>query len=171
MLLLAAVGLVLILGALCLWGFVAYRELLRARHAVDKAWSKVEVLLKQRHDELPKLIGTCRGYSGTDAVALEGVVKSREAYRQAKAPEQKIAADAALRQALGALFAAAERYPELRINTSFREVQRRLLDLDPAIDRERQAYEESVTLYRRRARGFPGVLFGSLASLQPRALG
>ncbi len=111
------------LGAV-LYGIVIYNNLVNLKHAVSKAWSNIDVLLKQRHDELPKLIETCKQYMKFEQETLEKVMQARSAAQAARANGDVKGvgqAETQMRLGLGNLFAVAEAYPELKANQSFQQ--------------------------------------------------
>jgi len=153
-----AVGL-LVLAVLYLIGL--YNRLVALKHAVDKAWSNIDVLLKQRHDELPKLVEVCQQYKQFEQQTLQQVVAARSQVQAAR-QQQDIAAlghaETALRGGLGQLFAVAEAYPELRSNEHFMQLQSRISQLENAIADRREFYNESVNLNNVGVEQFPANL-------------
>ena len=121
---LVAVFIVVVL--LAAWLVSLYNALVRLKHGVTKAWSNIDVLLKQRHDELPKLVETCKQYMQHERQTLETVISARNAVSSAREQHDVGAlgsAETGLRAGLGKLFALAENYPELKANESFQLLQ------------------------------------------------
>lgn len=150
-----------ILGALILYGVMIYNNLVRLKHNVSQAWSNIDVLLKQRHDELPKLVETCRQYMKYEKDVLERVTLARAAVSKAREAGDVGALGAAetqLRAGLGALFAVAENYPELKASESFQHLQGRVSQLESAIADRREFYNASVNANNVRIEQFPDVL-------------
>ena len=150
-----------IVAAVVLYGIVIYNNLVRLKHAISKAWSNIDVLLKQRHDELPKLVETCKQYMGYEQETLEKVMKARSAVAAAREQGDIAAlgpAETQLRLGLGNLFAVAEAYPDLKANESFQHLQARITGLENAIADRREFYNESVNLNNVRIEQFPDVI-------------
>ena len=137
-----------------------YNNLVRLKHTVTKNWSNIDVLLKQRHDELPNLVETCKGYMRHERETLEAVMKARSAVASARQAGNVAAlgpAEGALRMGLGSLFAVAEAYPDLKANESFRHVQTRISQLENAIADRRELYNATVNNLNVRIEQFPDV--------------
>ncbi len=168
-----AIVLLVILAVIALYGIQIYNNLVRLKHAVDKAWSNIDVSLKQRHDELPKLVEVCKQYMGYERDTLERVVRARSAVFEARGRadlKQLGAAETELRAGLGNLFALAENYPDLKANDSFRHLSARVSQLEETIADRREFYNESVNLNNVRIEQFPDVLIARLFAFGPREL-
>jgi len=155
------VPLLALLIVLALYGVRIYNGLVALRENVRKAWANIDVLLSQRHDELPKLVETCRRYMAHERDTLEQVMRARSAVftAQGKGDVRALgAAEDQLREGLGRLFALAEAYPELRANESFRHLQQRITELEEAIADRRELYNEAVNLNNIRVQTFPDLL-------------
>lgn len=138
-----------------------YNHLVRLKHNVSKAWANIDVLLKQRHDELPKLVETCKQYMGYEQQTLEKVMQARAAVFAAREQGDVKAlgpAEQQLRLGLGNLFAVAENYPDLKANDSFQHLQARISGLENAIADRREFYNESVNNLNVRIEQFPDVI-------------
>jgi LemA protein len=145
-------------GVIVVYGILIYNNLVALKHNVSKAWSNIDVLLKQRHDELPKLVETCRQYMKFEQDTLERVMKARAQVQAARETQNIPAlgqAEGALRLGLGNLFAVAEAYPELKTNETFRHLQERITGLENAIADRREFYNESVNVNNVRVEQFP----------------
>ena len=155
------VGLLIAAILVVAWGVSLYNALVRLKHGVTKAWSNIDVLLKQRHEELPKLVETCKQYMQHERQTLESVIKARNAVSSAR-EQHDIgalgAAETGLRLGLGKLFALAENYPELKANESFQFLQQRISGLENGIADRRELYNEAVNLNNVRIEQFPDVL-------------
>lgn len=155
------VGLVIAAILVLAWGVSLYNALVRLKHGVTKAWSNIDVLLKQRHEELPKLVETCKQYMQHERQTLEAVISARNAVSSAR-EQHDIgalgAAETGLRLGLGKLFALAENYPELKANESFQFLQQRISGLENGIADRRELYNEAVNLNNVRIEQFPDVL-------------
>jgi LemA protein len=165
---LAVIGFVGVGSAVYVVGL--YNGLISLKHAVDQAWANIDVLLKQRHDELPKLMDTVKGYMGHEREVLERVTAARTAYQQAQTMEQKGAADDAMRSALGRLFAVAEGYPQLKADASFRQLQERISSLEEEIADRREFFNHSVNAFNVRIEQVPDVFLARMMGLGPHAL-
>ena len=166
------VGLVVILVVI---GVVAYfvtiyNSLVRLRNDIDKAWSNIDVLLKQRHDELPKLIETCRGYMEYEQQTLRLVTEARSAYQKASTVPEKAQADNVLTGALKTLFAVAENYPDLKANGNFVQLQNRITDLEEKIADRREFFNDDVNTYNIRIQEIPDVAVAGLMHLERKDL-
>jgi LemA protein len=157
-------------GGFIFWGLVAvllvyivviYNNLVSLKHNVSKAWSNIDVLLKQRHDELPKLVETCRQYMQYEQETLEKVMQARASVASAQQQGdvgQLGQAEGALRLGLGNLFALAEAYPDLKADETFQHLQARITGLENAIADRREFYNESVNINNVRIEQFPDVI-------------
>lgn len=150
-----------VLCVVAIYLILIYNNLVRLKHNVSKAWSNIDVLLKQRHDELPKLVETCKQYMGYEKNALETIVKARSAVSSAQQNSDIKALGAAetqLRIGLGNLFALAEDYPDLKANQSFQHLQSRITGIEHDIADRREFYNDSVNLNNVRIEQFPDVI-------------
>ena len=150
-----------VLAAGVLYAIMLYNNLVSLKHNVSKAWANIDVLLKQRHDELPKLIETCKQYMGYEQGTLEKVMQARAAVSSAREKGDVAAlgpAETQLRMGLGNLFALAEAYPDLKANDSFQHLQGRISGLENAIADRREFYNESVNNNNVRIEQFPDVI-------------
>lgn len=138
-----------------------YNHLVRLKHQVNQSWANIDVLLKQRHDELPKLVDTCKQHMGYESETLQRVVEARSAVsgaRESGDVKALGAAETLLRQSLGSLFAVVEDYPELRASDSFMHLQQRISGLENDIADRREFYNDSVNGLNTRIEQFPDVL-------------
>ncbi len=129
------------------YAVLIYNNLVNLKHAVSQAWSNIDVLLKQRHDELPKLVETCKQYMKHERETLEQVMRARAAVATARDAHDVGGvgeAEGMLRLGLGNLFAVAEAYPDLKANESFQHLQTRITGLENAIADRREFYNASV---------------------------
>jgi LemA protein len=135
-----------VLGVI-LYSISCYNRLVTVKHAVSKAWANIDVLLKQRHDELPKLVETCKQYMAYERETLERVMQARaaaQAAREAGSVAGVGESETQMRAGLGRLFALAEGYPELKSNQSFQQLQGRISAIEDSIADRRELYNESV---------------------------
>ncbi len=147
-----------------------YNSLVRLRNDNDKAWANIDVLLKQRHDELPKLIDTCKGYMQYEQKTLQLVVEARNASLKAGTVGEKAQADTMVSGALKTLFAVAENYPELKANNNFMQLQNRISELEEKIADRREFYNDDVNTYNIRIQQLPDVFVARLIGLRARDL-
>jgi LemA protein len=152
------------------YAIVIYNALVRVRNDVKLAWSNIDVLLVQRHDELPKLIEVCKGYMQYERGTLESVARARtsvEGARSAGNIASVSVAEGTLRTRLSSLFAVAERYPDLKANDLFRNLQVRITALETAIADRREVYNDAVNAQNVRLEAFPDMLVGRLCHFRP----
>jgi len=143
-----------------------YNSLVRLRNDIDKAWANIDVLLKQRHDELPKLIETCRGYMQYEQKTFQLVTEARTAFMKANTVAEKAQADNLLTGALKSLFAVAENYPELKADNNFMQLQNRISELEEKIADRREFFNDDVNTYNIRIQQLPDVFIAHMMSLQ-----
>ena len=143
------IGSLLMIGLIVLVAYVVgvYNMLVRLANNIDKAWSNIDVILKQRHDELPKLVEVCNSYMIHERETLESVTNARTAYSTGLNIDDKAQAENQIVGALGKLFAVAEQYPDLKANQEFLAVQQRISALESTIADRREFYNDSVNLY------------------------
>ncbi|MEY4911013.1 MAG: hypothetical protein RL761_676 [Pseudomonadota bacterium] len=147
------------------YGIMLFNGLVNVKNNVAKAWANIDVLLKQRHDELPKLIDTCKQYMQYEQATLEKVMQARSQVSSARESQNLGAlgaAESTLRSGLGSLFALAESYPELKANAQFLHLQTRITGLENAISDRREFYNDSITINNTSIEQFPGVLLAKL---------
>ncbi|MES9870662.1 MAG: LemA family protein [Sedimenticola sp.] len=150
-----------IIAAVAIYAVMIYNNLVILKHGVSKAWANIDVLLKQRHDELPKLVETCKQYMQYEQETLEKVMQARAAVSSAREQGDVGAlgiAEGQLRLGLGNLFAVAEAYPDLKANETFQHLQSRITGLENSIADRREYYNESVNNNNVRIEQFPDVI-------------
>jgi LemA protein len=162
--------LTLILIAIAAYFVSIYNSLVILKNDIDRSFSDIDVMLKQRHDELPKLIETCKGYMQYEQKTLQAVTEARTAYLRSTTPAEKAQADNMVSGALKSLFAVAEKYPDLKANTNFILLQGRISELETKIAARRTSYNENVNLFNIRIAQIPASLVAGFMRLQPRAL-
>ncbi len=161
------------LVVLAFYAISIYNHLVRLKHNVSKAWSNIDVLLKQRHDEIPKLVETCKQYMKFEQQTLERVMQARSQVSEARQNQDVAglgAAEGALRLGLGNLFALAEDYPELRANENFQHLQSRISTLENTISDRREFYNESVNINNIGIEQFPDLIVARLLGFGARDL-
>ncbi len=154
-------GIFALLVALIIYFITIYNVLISLKNNVSKNWSNIDVLLKQRYSELPKLIDTCQEYMQYEKGTFEKIVAARQAAITAAEGHDVIAlgqAESSLKSGLLKLFALAENYPNLKTNESFQKLQTRISELENSIADRRELYNESVNINNIRIQQFPDVL-------------
>lgn len=162
-----------LLAALIIYIITIYNGLVSLKHNVSKAWSNIDVLLKQRHDELPKLVETCKQYMGFEQETLRQVMEARAAAWAAREKGDVAgvgASETMMRVGLGNLFAVAEAYPDLKANETFKHLQARITGLENNIADRREFYNESVNALNIRIEQFPDVIVARKLGFGPAEL-
>ena len=162
-----------VIAVLALYGVLLYNGLVRLKHGVAKAWANIDVLLKQRHDELPKLVEVCKQYKQFEQDTLRRVIEARTRVQAARETQNIGAlgeAEGLLRQGLGQIFAIAEAYPELKANENFMQLQQRITSLENGIADRRELYNEAVNINNVRIEQFPDILIARLFSFENKPL-
>ena len=170
MLILAAVAVLLATAGVLAYGVIIYNELVRLRNDNDRAWANIDVLLKQRHDEIPNLVSAVKGYMDHEQQTLLAVTQARAASESAASVTQKAQADLMMTGALRGLFAVAENYPTLKANGNFLKLQNRITELEERIADRREFFNDDVNTYNTRIHQLPEVFVARILSLQPRQL-
>ena len=149
---------------------ILYNELVRLRNDNDRAWANIDVLLKQRHDEIPNLVEIVKGYMRHEQQTLVAVTQARAASMNAASIAQKATADLMMTGALRGLFAVAENYPQLEANETFLKLQMRISELEERIADRREFFNDDVNTYNTRIGQIPEVFVASFMNLKPRAM-
>ncbi|MFA5975654.1 MAG: LemA family protein [Elusimicrobiota bacterium] len=165
-----AVVIGLILLVTVIYSVSIYNGLILVTNNINKAWANIDVLLKQRHDELPKLIEVCKGYMAHEAGTLEAVIKARQSVMTAQGPAAIGQAEGILQGAMRQLFALAENYPNLKAQTSFQQLQERVSALESQIADRREFYNDSVNTYNIRIATLPDVFIARSIGLTAREM-
>jgi LemA protein len=149
--------------------FVAiYNGLIQISRNIDKAWANIDVLLKQRHDEIPKLISVCEGYMKYERETLEKITAARTACIQAKSVGESAQKEGELSGLLKTLFAVAENYPDLKANQNFLQLQQRVSYLESQIADRREFYNDSVNTYNIRIHQIPDMWVARSLNMNPK---
>jgi len=162
------VGTVVVLTILAVgvvWAVIIYNSLVSVKHNVSKAWSNIDVLLKQRHEELPKLVETCKQYRQFEQETLQRVTEARARVQDARIRQDIPAlgqAETMLRAGLGNILATVEAYPELKTAETFQHLLARITGLENAIADRREFYNDSVNVNNVRIEQFPDVIIARL---------
>ena len=151
-----------------LWIIMIYNQLVAMRQRVSQAFADVDVQLKQRHDLIPNLVETVKGYAAHERGTLEEVVKARNAAMSAQGPEQKVAAENMLSGALRQLFALSEAYPDLKANQNFQQLQSELSDIENKLAAARRFFNSAVQEYNTGIQQFPAALFAGALGFSSR---
>src|SRR6202166_3824626 len=141
------------------WAIAIYNGLISMRQRVNQAFADVDVQLKQRHDLVPNLVETVKGYAAHERATLDEVVKARNAAVSAQGPAQQAAAENMLTGALRQLFALSESYPDLKASANFQQLQAELTDLENKIAASRRFFNNAVQEYNTGIQRFPAALF------------
>jgi LemA protein len=149
---------------------ILYNGLVRLRNDNDRAWANIDVLLKQRHDEIPNLEETVKGYMQHEQQTLLAVTQARAASMNAASIGQKAQADLMMTGALRGLFALTENYPQLKANENFLKLQMRISELEERIADRREFFNDDVNTYNTRIGQMPEVFVASYMNLKPRAM-
>ena len=158
-----------ILG-LVAYGVMIFNGLIALKNDIAKAWANIDILLKQRHDELSKLLDVCKGYMDFERDTLQKVTQARSMYQQAVSVDQKAQADQSMTSALRGFFAVAENYPQLRANDNFMRLQGRITELESQIADRREFYNDSVNTFNIRIQQMPDTFVASFMNLTPRPM-
>ena len=155
----------ILIAVLVLYFVLTYNSLVNIKNNVEKAWANIDVLLKQRNDELPKLIDTCKVYMAHEGQTLEKVIQARmgvDAARQTHDIENLSQAEFGLQASLGGLFAVAENYPDLKADQTFLNLQGRITGLENQIADRREFYNDAVAINNVRISQFPDMIVAGI---------
>lgn len=153
------IGLVVVAGGVL---FAMYNSLVRLRNQLRDSWSQIDVQLKRRHDLIPNLVETVKGYMTHERETLESVTKARQLAQQASGTQDTASAESQLTSALGRLFAVAESYPDLKANQNFLNLQEEITSTENKISFARQFYNDCVMRYNNRVQMVPSNIVASL---------
>ena len=151
-----------------LWIIMIYNQLVAMRQRVGQSFADVDVQLKQRHDLIPNLIETVKGYAAHERGTLEAVVQARNAAMTAQGPAQQAAAENMLTGALRQMFALSEAYPDLKANQNFQQLQTELADIENKIAASRRFFNNAVQEYNTGIQQFPAALFAAALGFSQR---
>jgi len=155
----AALVILVLIGALVLWGVSVYNRIIQLENRYENAWSQIDVQLKRRADLVPNLVETVKGYASHERELFEEVARSRSASMNATGVNESAAAANQLSAALGRLFAVAEAYPELKANQNFAMLQEELSSVENKIAYARQFYNDAVLQFNNTIESVPGNFF------------
>ncbi len=168
--LVTSAGLVLVVAAAAIYAVIVYNGLGRLQNEIGRAWANIDVLLKQRHDEVPNLVACVKGYMDHERQTLEAVTQARAASVSAASIPQKAQADLLLSGALRSLFAVAEGYPQLKANQNFLALQTRISELEERIADRREFFNDGVNTFNTRIAQIPDVILAKMMKLEPRPM-
>lgn len=162
--------LILLVGAIAVGAYFVtlYNGLINLDKQTGRAWSNIDVLLKQRHDELPKLVSTVEGYMAHERETLERVIQARNAMTSARGVGETAEANSQLEGALRKLFALAENYPDLKADSSFLHLQSRISEIEDQIADRREFYNHAVNVFNVRIEQIPDLFIARMLSYAPR---
>jgi LemA protein len=156
-----------VIVAFVLWVISIYNRLVTTRQRVNQAFADIDVQLKQRHDLIPNLVETVKGYAAHERGTLEAVVQARNAAMAAPGLDQKVAAENMLSGALRQLFALSESYPQLKANENFRQLQTDLSDIENKLAAARRFFNNAVQEFNTGIQQFPAALFAGMLGFHP----
>jgi LemA protein len=168
--LISGLAMFLFVAGVLVYAVILYNSLVRLRNENDRAFANIDVLLKQRHDEIPNLVETVKGYMQHEQQTLLAVTQARAASMNAASIGQKALADLKMESALRGLFAVAENYPQLKANENFLKLQTRISELEERIADRREFFNDDVNTYNTRIGQIPDVFIASMMSLKPRQM-
>ncbi|MCB9494402.1 MAG: LemA family protein [Desulfobacteraceae bacterium] len=155
-------GILVLAAFMILFIIITYNGFIYLKNNMDKHWSNIDVLLKQRYDEIPKLVEVCRGYMTHERETLERVIRARNMLGSVpKDSKEFLENQSMLTSALKSLFAVAEQYPELKADSMFARLQSRITELEDSIADRREMYNEVVTIYNIKLQRFPDLVVAS----------
>ena len=160
-------ALLLVAVVLLIWVIATYNALVGLRAQLDNAWAQIDVQLKRRHDLIPNLVETVKGYAGHEKETLERVIQARQAGIAASTVKDQQAAENMITGALRQLFALSESYPNLKANENFLKLQEELASTENKIGFARQYYNDAVQTFNTRQEMFPANLVASMLGFQP----
>jgi len=160
----------LFIAGVLIYAVILYNGLVRLRNENDRAWANIDVLLKQRHDEIPNLVETVKGYMQHEQQTLLAVTHARAASMNAASIGQKAVADLQMMSALRGLFAVAENYPQLKANENFLKLQNRISELEERIADRREFFNDDVNTYNTRIGQIPEVFLATFMNLKRREM-
>jgi len=163
-----AIVIVIIILLVIIYLVAAYNGLIRRRNQIENAWSQIDVQLKRRHDLIPNLVETVKGYAAHEKSTLDAVIQARNAAVAAPTPSATAAAEGQLTGALRQLFALGEAYPDLKANQNFLALQEELSATEGRVAYARQFYNDSVLEYNNKLQQFPTVYFAKILDFQRR---
>jgi LemA protein len=160
----------IIFAGIALYIIVLFNSLVALKNSIRKAWANIDVLLKQRYDELPNLIETVKGYMKHEKALFESITKARSALMTATTRGKKAKADNIITESLKSVFAVAENYPKLRANENFLRLQERISGIENELADRREFFNDTVTSYNTRIQSFPDFVIANMLSYKEEQL-
>ena len=157
-----------ILAALVAWVIMGYNRLVRSRVRIDEAWAQIDTQLQRRHDLIPNLVNTVKGYASHERETFEAVTQARADALKVSQPGELADAENQLTQALGRLLAVSENYPELKADANFRQLQEELAHTENMVAGSRGHYNAAVRDYDQARRVFPTNILANMFSFEDR---
>jgi len=164
----AVIVIAVIVVLILLFFWLGYNGLVKRRNQVDNAWSQIDVQLKRRHDLIPNLVETVKGYAAHERGTFEAVTQARANAINAQSPAEQAQAENVLSGALKSLFAVAEAYPDLKANQNFLNLQEELTSAEDRIAYARQYYNDAVGSYNTQIQKFPTNLLAGMFNFEKR---
>src|SRR3954462_2779843 len=164
----ALIIVLVVIGLIALYAVMAYNGMVSGRNRVDEAWSGIDVQLKRRHDLIPNLVESVKGYAQHERETFQQVTDARAQAMQASGPASSGVAEGMLSQALGRLFAVAEAYPQLRASENFQQLQAELTNTEDQISAARRVYNGDVQSYNTKIQVFPNSIIAGMGGFTPR---
>ena len=165
-------GLIVLIVVVALLGLailLVFNRMISRRNAVDNSWAQIEAALKRRHDLIPNLVESVKGYAKHERTTFENVTEARTKAEAAGGPQEAASAEGTLAGAIGRLMAVAEQYPELRATENFQQLQAQLSETEDQIQITRRVYNDTVQTYNTLIQIFPPSLIASMFNFEPRA--
>ncbi|MDD2678610.1 MAG: LemA family protein [Candidatus Nanoarchaeia archaeon] len=159
-----------ILSIIVLWFITGYNRFIVLKNSVDKMWSNINVLLKQRFDELPNLVETAKGYMKYEKEVFSEITKARTAFSGAQTIDEKAKASSMLNKAMMGFYAVAENYPKLKADKSFKHLQERISAIETDISNKRSAYNDGVNIFNIKLSQFPSMIIAGFMKLKRKDL-
>jgi LemA protein len=157
-----------VIVVLIVWVIAIYNGLVTMRQRVSQAFADIDVQMKQRHDLIPNLVETVKGYAAHERGTLEAVIQARNTAVAAQGPAQQAAAENMLSGTLRQLFALSEAYPDLKANANFQQLQAELTDIENKLAASRRFFNNAVQEYNTGIQRFPAALFAGIFGFAPR---
>lgn len=163
---LVGIAILVFIGIFLILGLNVYNALVRLRNQLERAWANIDVILKQRSDEIPNLVQVIEQYAGYEAGLLQKLAEARSNYGRAQNVDEKIRSSNEMALALSGVFAIGEAYPELKANENFNTLQQRISQLETTLADRREVYNETVANFNTRLDQFPDVIAARILNYQ-----
>jgi LemA protein len=165
-----SLGFLFVLGGVAAYVVMIFNGLIALKNDTTKALANIDILLKQRHDELPNLVEVCKGYKNFEGDTLLKIAQARSLYQQATSVDQKVQADQSVTSALRGFFAVAENYPQLKADEHFLKLQARITELENGIADRREFYNDCVNTLNIRIQQFPDTFIAAFMNLEAKPM-